>query len=182
MDVKLVMFKTDGQRKDFPLISSRTVIGRGENCDLRVPLPSVSRQHCRLETEGDQVRLKDLGSSNGTYVNNRRVTEATISAGDRIVVGPIVFTAQIDGEPAQVRPVKTRGQVMAAEGDTGEDIIDLEDDVVAQPGASGLRESPAADLEEVAGEGGEEIDPISALEAMAQKEEDEEDKDEKEGS
>ena len=176
MDAKLVMFKSNGQRKDFPIISPKTVIGRGDNCDLRVPLLSVSRQHCEL-TLAKRVRVRDLGSSNGTYVNNRRVNETALKAGDRLAVGPIVFTMQIDGVPEEIRPVKTRAQRMAQEGEPGaEEIIELEDDVIAQPGASALEEGVAAgaaagDDEEVV-----DLDPISALEALAADKDDEEDK------
>jgi pSer/pThr/pTyr-binding forkhead associated (FHA) protein len=172
MDVKLVMFKPSGQRKDFPITSPITVIGRSQDSDLRVPILSVSRHHCEVAVAGDSVTAKDLGSSNGTYVNNSRINEVQLSAGDRLAVGPIVFTVQIDGQPEQVTPVKTRGQKMAEAGEPGaEEIVDLEADIVAQPGAS--EELPAAILEPA---GEEEIDPISALEALAA-EDKEEDKD-----
>jgi len=154
MDAKLVMFRPNGQRKDFPVINSPTVIGRGENCDLRVPLLSVSRRHCELRVLGHAIKVKDLGSSNGTYVNNGRLTsEADLRAGDRLAVGPIVFTLQVDGQPEEIRPVKTKGQKMAEAGAAVEEEVDAE--VVAQPGASALE-----DVEE-------EVDPIAALEALA---------------
>jgi pSer/pThr/pTyr-binding forkhead associated (FHA) protein len=152
MDVKLVMFRPSGQRKDFPMMNPVTVIGRGENCDLRVPLSSVSRRHCELRFQGQAIKVKDLASSNGTYVNNSRVTEVDLRAGDRLAVGPIVFTLQIDGLPEEIRPVKTKGQKMA---EAGAIEAELDPDVVAQPGASATEDSA------------EEIDPISALEALA---------------
>jgi len=43
MDVSLVMFKADGSRRDFPLKNAKTVVGRKNTCDLRVPLNAVSR-------------------------------------------------------------------------------------------------------------------------------------------
>jgi pSer/pThr/pTyr-binding forkhead associated (FHA) protein len=158
MDVKLVMFRPDGQRKDFPVVNPVTVIGRGENCDLRVPLVSVSRRHCELRMQGQGLKVRDLASSNGTFVNNGRVTEVDIRAGDRLAVGPIVFTIQVDGRPEEIKPVKTKGQKMAEAGrSTDVDLMDA--DIVAQPGASA-----AAD---------EDIDPIAALEALASQPEDE---------
>jgi pSer/pThr/pTyr-binding forkhead associated (FHA) protein len=149
MDAKLVMFRPSGQRKDFPVINPVTVIGRGENCDLRVPLLSVSRRHCEVRVQGQAIKVRDLASSNGTYVNNSRLTaEADLRAGDRLAVGPIVFTLQLDGQPEEIRPVKTKGQQKLAEAE-----VDAE--IVAQPGASALD-----DVEE-------EVDPIAALEALA---------------
>ena len=106
MNVSLVIFKADGTRRDFPVTKERIVVGRKNNCDLRIPLTSVSRQHCEITVTENQVRLKDLGSSNGTYHNSMRVQEAVLSAGDEIVVGPVVFTVVVDGHPAEIRPVR----------------------------------------------------------------------------
>ena len=160
MDVKLVVFKPSGQRKDFPLPSQRTVIGRGEDCELQVPLANVSRRHCELTLEGDELKVTDLGSSNGTFVNNEQVNEQVLSAGDRVVVGPVAFTIQIDGEPEDIKPVKTRGQKMAEAGESG--IVDLEADIVAGGGEPEL---------DAFAEEGEDVDPIAALEQLASKSE-----------
>lgn len=103
MNVSLVMFKTDGTRRDFPLTKDRVVIGRTNDCDLRIPLSSVSREHCEIRLENGAVELHDLGSSNGTFHNDRRVTESMLSAGDLIGVGPVVLTVVIDGQPATVK-------------------------------------------------------------------------------
>ena len=158
MDVKLVMFKPDGRRKDIPITTDTTVIGRGENCDLRVPLLSVSRRHTEVSIVDGVLKVKDLASSNGTYVNNGRVNESVLEAGDRLVVGPVVFTVQIDGVPEEISPVQ------AGENAGGADeIIDLEADVIVGGGgdddAITRLESTQDDMED--------IDPISALEALA---------------
>ncbi len=104
MHLTLVMFKTDGSRRDFPVERPRVVLGRKNNCDLRIPLPSVSRQHCEILLEDDQARLNDLGSSNGTQVNGERVQGVTLRPGDLIRGGPVLFTVVLNGEPANVRP------------------------------------------------------------------------------
>ena len=162
MDVKLVMFKPNGQRKDFPIINPTTVIGRAESCDLRVPLLSVSRRHCELTVAKDAVKVRDLASSNRTYVNNQRVNELALEAGDRLVVGPVVFTLEVDGLPEEIRPVKTKGQILAETGQLGaEEIAEMEADIVAQPGASRLEVSKAGEP------AAEDVDPIAALEALA---------------
>jgi pSer/pThr/pTyr-binding forkhead associated (FHA) protein len=106
-NIVLAMFKSDGTRRDFPVVKERVVIGRKVNCDLRIPLTSVSRQHCELTVDGNKVQVKDLGSSNGTYHNSERVQEAYLSAGDELVIGPVVFTLVVDGQPADIKPVRT---------------------------------------------------------------------------
>ena len=75
MDVRLVMFKENGERKDFPLGEGVTLIGRQDECDLRIPLSEISRKHAQLIIHEGAVTLRDMGSANGTYVNNRKITE-----------------------------------------------------------------------------------------------------------
>ncbi|HEX4054810.1 MAG TPA: FHA domain-containing protein [Tepidisphaeraceae bacterium] len=100
MQVVLVMFRADGERRSFSIVRDMTVVGRREDCDLRIPLGEVSRKHCRIMKEGESIRLEDLGSSNGTFHNGQRVRDATLSAGDTVQIGPVTFMVQIDGVPA----------------------------------------------------------------------------------
>lgn len=107
MDINLVMFKGDGTRRDFPVTKPRTVIGRTNSCDLRIPVPDVSRKHCELVLEDDELVLRDLESSNGTLCNDKRVVEIELEPGDTIAVGPVRFVVQIEGDPAEVAPLPT---------------------------------------------------------------------------
>lgn len=122
MQAVLVMFKSDGERRSFSISREMTVIGRRQDCDLMIPLGEISRKHCRIIREADTLRLEDMGSSNGTFHNGRRVQEAVLSAGDTIQVGPVAFVVQIDGVPAEDEMQPNMG---AAAG-TGEDDDDLE--------------------------------------------------------
>ena len=107
MQAVLVMFRSDGERRSFSIARDITVIGRREDCDLRIPLGDISRKHCRLIRDGETLRVEDLGSSNGTFHNGQRVQEATLAAGDSVQVGPVVFVLQIDGIPGddELQPV-----------------------------------------------------------------------------
>ena len=107
MNAKLVMFKSDGTRRDFTLRKQRMVVGRTSTCDLRIPLSSVSRKHCEILIESSAVKLRDLGSSNGTIRNGNRVQDTSLEPGDRITVGPVVFTLVVNGQPQQIEPVPT---------------------------------------------------------------------------
>jgi predicted component of type VI protein secretion system len=104
MSATLITFGRKGARKEFPLSVAKTIIGRREDADIRIPLAEVSRAHCELVVRGEKVVLKDLDSSNGTFVNDRQVTDTTLKAGDRLRIGPVVFILQIDGQPADIRP------------------------------------------------------------------------------
>lgn len=107
MQVVLAMFRSDGDRRSFSLHKDLTVIGRREDCDLRIPLGEISRKHCRLIRDGETLKVEDLGSSNGTYHNGERIQEALLQPGDTIQVGSIAFVVQVDGVPAdeQLQPI-----------------------------------------------------------------------------
>jgi predicted component of type VI protein secretion system len=115
MQVVLVMFRADGERRSFSLPRQVTVIGRREDCDLRIPLGDVSRKHCRFIIEDDTLRVEDLGSSNGTYHNGVRIQEAVVQAGDTVQVGPVAFVVQINGVPADDEIQPTRQPAAAAD-------------------------------------------------------------------
>ena len=110
------MFRSDGERRSFSMARDMTVVGRREDCDLRIPLGEVSRKHCRIVRDGDSLKLEDLGSSNGTFLNGQRVQEALLSPGDTIQVGPVVFVLQIDGQPTdeELQPVQMESGAAAA--------------------------------------------------------------------
>ena len=72
-----------------PLSSDRVVIGRSRECDVRIDDGNVSRRHAELSRDHDERwTVVDLGSTNGTEVNGRRVTRRTpLADGDRISIG-----------------------------------------------------------------------------------------------
>ena len=104
MDANLVLFKKDGSRKSFPLPSNVTVVGRRHDCDLCIPLMVVSRRHCQLSQNNEAVKIRDLDSKSGTFLNGNRISDAIVKAGDYITIGPLTFLLQIDGEPAKIAP------------------------------------------------------------------------------
>jgi len=153
MKAELVMYDSKGRRRAFVLVKPVTVIGRAEDCDLRIPLASVSRHHCRLViSEDNTITVNDLGSTNGTYVNSTRIDQVQLKAGDRLTVGPVIFTLKLDGLPAET------GIRTAVEAETGPadrngpqfDIaqaISAELDAESPPSDQVKRAQPLADLE-----------------------------------
>jgi hypothetical protein len=69
------------------LTSRRFVIGRSRECDLSVNDGNASRRHAEIVREGDAYFVVDLGSTNGTELNGRRVTREELTDGDRITLG-----------------------------------------------------------------------------------------------
>ncbi len=66
-------------------------IGRGSACGLVLDVDSVSRQHARIEWQGSCHRVVDLGSTNGTYVNELRVSEHVLQDADRLQIGKVLL-------------------------------------------------------------------------------------------
>ncbi|RMG43289.1 MAG: FHA domain-containing protein [Acidobacteria bacterium] len=84
----------------FPVTRSRVLIGRGA-VDISLKDRKVSRRHASLEVYGGNcVLLKDLGSTNGTYVNGQRVSAVELQDGDEIRVGSTRVTVTIAMPPA----------------------------------------------------------------------------------
>ncbi len=132
MDVNLVLLKKNGSHKFFPLPSSVTVIGRRHSCDLCIPLMSVSRKHCQLNYDEGVLKIRDLGSRNGTYLNDKRINEAVIQAGDSIKIGPLAFVLQIDGQPKDIAESSLAAQSSSRQDVATEDTVDEQVDDFAE--------------------------------------------------
>ncbi|CAN5620951.1 hypothetical protein BH09PLA1_BH09PLA1_26390 [soil metagenome] len=155
MQVVLVMFRGEGERRSFSITRDVTVVGRREDCDFRIPLGEISRKHCRIVKDDEALRVEDLGSSNGTFHNGERVQAAELSPGDTLQVGSVAFVVQIDGAPVEdeLHPVTAGSRRTAAPqgaaGDPGDSEVTLQDDKANGHGTNGHGE----------------FDPMSVLEA-----------------
>ena len=67
-------------------------VGRAPRADFIVDAALVSRLHCRLTASDANVEVVDLQSTNGTFVNDKRVDKATLAPGDRLRVGRVELT------------------------------------------------------------------------------------------
>ena len=83
-----VLDAAGGVRRRYELDGRPATIGRRSSSDISLADPEVSRQHARIELAGPGYRLQDLGSTNGTLVNGRRIAgSVTLADGDTIEVG-----------------------------------------------------------------------------------------------
>jgi pSer/pThr/pTyr-binding forkhead associated (FHA) protein len=84
-------------------------MGRAPGVDFVVDAALVSRVHCRFTiSSANQLELEDLGSTNGTSVNGKRVTRAMLSDGDKVTVGRILFVVNSALNGAGDEPEPTR--------------------------------------------------------------------------
>ena len=110
MHANLVLFTKGGTQRTIPLSSEITILGRRHDCDLRIPLKQVSRRHCQLSKNNGDLKIRDLDSQSGTFLNGKKVDEGVVHAGDYIKIGPLIFQLQIDGKPEEVSPPPQKQQ------------------------------------------------------------------------
>ena len=77
----------------------RLVVGRGLSSDIALYDPTISRRHAELTARADGVQLKDLGSSNGTFVNGAKVMSGRIQAEDTVTFGRVMFHLKAPSAP-----------------------------------------------------------------------------------
>src|SRR5437868_6082298 len=92
MEVKLRVIGGKNAGQELAVPGPKFVIGRIEGCQLRARSDSVADRHCELQVGEALVRIRDLGSTTGTFVNNERIAEARdLKMGDRLKIGPLEF-------------------------------------------------------------------------------------------
>ena len=85
------LISPDGTQSFDLKLNAPLIVGRAPTCDLSVSDPTISRRHAELLCDEEQVTLRDLGSSNGTFVNGRKVAAATLEVDDLIAFGKVAF-------------------------------------------------------------------------------------------
>ena len=88
-------------------LSENGVIGRQADCDIAIPAEEISRQHARLRAAPDGVQVEDLGSANGTFINDKRVQTGLLKPGDELRLDTVRFrlvTPGMDARQQSVRP------------------------------------------------------------------------------
>jgi pSer/pThr/pTyr-binding forkhead associated (FHA) protein len=108
MNIRLVVEKSEGTSapQSIALSAEETVVGRHRDCAVRIPCAEVSRRHCILRFQNGELHIQDLDSLNGCYVNGERVTGSQVlHPGDRLEIGPVIFSVVDDSAVVAVAPV-----------------------------------------------------------------------------
>lgn len=94
----LVLRGGEGEGQHFVLLSAVTNIGRHADSDIALDDITVSRRHCDVTQESGRFVVRDVGSLNGTYVNQKRVDSAELTQGDELQIGKfhLVFLERPD--------------------------------------------------------------------------------------
>lgn len=97
-EVFLYAERGPGSGQLLPIALGTLVVGRSSSADLRLPHASISRRHARLQRRGERFFIEDLGSQNGTYLEEERLSaEHEVLLGQRIHIGPAVLRLRRPG-------------------------------------------------------------------------------------
>ena len=97
MRAKLKLIRDSDKSRVFDVSVPQFIIGRADGCQLRPSSDAISRRHCAILLQDDKVVVRDMGSRNGTYVNDIAIgkQEETLVTGDILQVGPLKFEVAI---------------------------------------------------------------------------------------
>ncbi len=109
------------------------LLGRDPQCDLFFADKKLSRRHARFEREGNHLRLVDLGSRNGSWVNDERVETQLIAAGDSMRLGSLVINLLTESEPEEDSTVYLTAEPAGAD-ESGTVMLSSESLAAAAPG------------------------------------------------
>jgi pSer/pThr/pTyr-binding forkhead associated (FHA) protein len=108
MEAKLVILEGRFQGCEIPIPNTVLLIGRDSQCHVQLHSPAVSKRHCAIAAWAGKVRVRDLKSRNGTYLNGQPVVgEMMVKDGDQLQVGTHLFQFQIvfDQQAPDIAPV-----------------------------------------------------------------------------
>jgi pSer/pThr/pTyr-binding forkhead associated (FHA) protein len=126
MEVSLIVLEGKQKGREVPLPETIFLIGRDRQCHIRPHCELVSKLHCAIAAWAGKVRLRDLKSKNGTFLNGQPVRgEVVVDNGDRLQVGTLIFEFRIKREeetPILAPPPKDHVEVdwlLESPGDSG---------------------------------------------------------------
>ena len=109
MSIQLVVASGNRVGQVIPIMGERFVIGRADDCHLKPKSELISRYHCEIVVEGGQARVRDMGSKNGVFLNEKRLDEAKeLRNSDKLTIGPLEFFVHITLDEKAKKPAKVK--------------------------------------------------------------------------
>jgi len=114
---KLVVLTEGMAGRELELTAEKITIGRVEDNTFQIPEPSISSHHCEVLLQGNEVKIRDLDSTNGTFINDQPITEAVLPPGQILRLGKVEIrlesAAASTPAPAPVKKPIDRTVVMS---------------------------------------------------------------------
>ncbi len=167
MNAKLVIVGGKASRSELS-VTLPAVIGRSRRADLTVAHPMISRKHCELYEADGLVKVRDLGSLNGTFIGKEKVSDAALYPSDEFTVGPLTFRVEYEYGGQITAPQGSITAVQPAEKPRDDGLGDVEEPRATEPGPAA---GPTTRLDEgkrtLPGEGQSESDGVQPAIAPA---------------
>ena len=96
------------EQQTFPLDKPSIVVGRDASCDIQIDNLGISRNHCQFLRRGSAYVVQDMNSSNGTFVNGKRIAEHYLNDQDEVIVGKYTLKFRNDEQAAQAQAVEQK--------------------------------------------------------------------------
>src|SRR5712692_8222100 len=106
---KLVVLSAGMTGRTHELKVDKTTIGRVEDNTFQIAEPSISSHHCEVLRRGSEIVIRDLGSTNGTFISGEQITEKVLKPGEVLRLGQIEMRLETD---APAGPSKKVDQTM----------------------------------------------------------------------
>ncbi len=112
---KLVIHTQSMAGRAHELHADRTTVGRVDDNTFQIVDPSVSSHHCEVLLRGSEILIRDLNSTNGTFINDARISESVLKPGQTLRLGQIEMKLEAEGTPAApgASPMPPKKQVDA---------------------------------------------------------------------
>jgi len=110
---RLVVLTEGLTGRTYELKVDKTTVGRVEDNAFQIPEPSVSSYHCEILLRGDQVVVKDLDSTNGTFINGQKISESPLKSGQILRLGQLEMRLE-PADPQEASKKQDRTQVVPA--------------------------------------------------------------------
>lgn len=88
-DTPLAYIEIEGKKEIVPILKNEITVGRSENCDIYLPFSRVSRNHAKIFAKDDRFYIEDANSSNGIYINNKKVSKVEITFDQKILIADV---------------------------------------------------------------------------------------------
>ncbi len=108
---------------EYPLSKDLTIMGRQSSCDVQIFDNMSSRAHCQIRRDGKLFSLVDLGSRNGTYLNDKKFSERQLAFGDRIRIGEAEYKFVKEAGDVELKDLLSKYDVLEKIGEGGMGIV-----------------------------------------------------------
>jgi pilus assembly protein CpaF len=143
----LIVTEKGGTPKRMDFDKDEVTVGRVPGNDIVLPKGNVSKRHSRVVKQDGRFFVVDLKSTNGTYLNGRRITTpSVIRPGDKIYIGDFVVMVEMEGAPAgdDMGDAPEEGMDLGPQGDAQDNDFNNQDDAQQAFGPAGGGQRPGA--------------------------------------